>query len=85
MGMALEHSSTTAYNSHLNSYLTFCCIHDRPIAPSVDTLSFFIVYMSTHICPNSIAVYLTGVCNIVIARTSIAQGQEGSVILVETY
>ena len=63
MGMALERSSTAAYNSHLNSYLTFCRIHNRPIAPSVDTLSFFIVYMSAHIRPDSVAVYLAGVCN----------------------
>ena len=63
MGMALKHSSVTAYNSHLNSYLTFCHIHDCPITPTVDTLSFFIVYMSAHIRPDSIVVYLTGVCN----------------------
>jgi hypothetical protein len=63
MGMVLEWSSITAYNSHLNSYLTFCCIHDRPINPTVDTLSFFIVYMSAHIRPNSVVVYLAGVCN----------------------
>ncbi|KAF8547076.1 hypothetical protein OG21DRAFT_1425537 [Imleria badia] len=63
MGMALERSSVNAYNSHLNSYLTFCCIHDHPITPTIDTLSFFIVYMSAHIHPDSVAVYLTGVCN----------------------
>lgn len=63
VGMALEHSSSVAYNSHLNSYLTFCRIHDRPITPSIDTLSFFIIYMSAHIRPDSVAVYLAGVCN----------------------
>ena len=63
MGMALERSSITAYNSHLNSYLTFCRIHDRPITPTVNTLSFFIVYMSAHIRPDSVVVYLAGVCN----------------------
>lgn len=63
MGMALERSSITAYNSHLNSYLMFCRIHNRPVYPSVDTLSFFVVFMSAHIRPDSVAVYLTGVCN----------------------
>jgi hypothetical protein len=63
MRMALEQSSIAAYNSHLNSYLTFCRIHDRPINPTVDTLSFFIVYMSAHIRPDSVVVYLAGVCN----------------------
>ena len=45
------------------TYLTFCRIHDHPITPTVNTLSFFIVYMSAHIRPDSVAVYLTGVCN----------------------
>ena len=63
MGMALERSSSTAYNSHLNSYLTFCHIHQRPITPSVDNLSFFVVYMSAHIQLDSVAVYLAGICN----------------------
>ena len=63
MGMALECLSITAYNSHLNSYLMFCHIHNCPIYPSVDTLSFFVVFMSAHICLDSVAVYLTGVCN----------------------
>ena len=63
MGMALERSSQTAYNSHLNSYIAFCHIHQRPITSTVDTLSFFIVYMSAHIKPDSVAVYLAGICN----------------------
>ncbi|KAF8553277.1 hypothetical protein OG21DRAFT_1510412, partial [Imleria badia] len=48
---------------HLNSYLTFCRIHNRPVTPTVDTLSFFIVYMSAHIRPDSVVVYLAGICN----------------------
>ena len=63
VGMALEHSSQIAYNSHLNSYIAFCRIHQRPLTPTVDTLSFFIVYMSAHIKPDSVAVYLAGICN----------------------
>ncbi|KAF8547061.1 hypothetical protein OG21DRAFT_1450626 [Imleria badia] len=63
LGMALERSSAAAYNSHLNLYLTFCRIHNRPVTPTVDTLSFFIVYMSAHIRPDSVVVYLAGICN----------------------
>ncbi|KAF8557529.1 hypothetical protein OG21DRAFT_1406987 [Imleria badia] len=61
--MALERSSILSYSSHLNSYLTFYRIHDRSITPTVDTSSFFVVYMSAHIHPDSVAVYLAGVCN----------------------
>ncbi|THH05851.1 hypothetical protein EW146_g9790 [Bondarzewia mesenterica] len=38
-------------------------MHAFPIAPSEDTLSFYIVYMSHHIQPDSVATYLSGICN----------------------
>lgn len=63
MGMTLHRSSIAAYNSRLNPYLTFCRIHSRPVAPSVDTLSLFIVFMSAYIRPDSVAAHLAGVCN----------------------
>ncbi|THH17333.1 hypothetical protein EW146_g3442 [Bondarzewia mesenterica] len=59
----LDKSTHASYNSHLQSYLTFCKMHAFPIAPSEDTLSFYIVYMSHHIQPNSVATYLSGICN----------------------
>jgi len=47
----------------LNSYLTFCKIHNFPIEPTQQTLSFFVVYMSAHIKPDSVNSYLSGICN----------------------
>ncbi len=41
----------------------FCKIHHFPIQPTVDTMSYFIVFMSSHIKPNSISSYLSGICN----------------------
>ncbi|THH15422.1 hypothetical protein EW146_g5063 [Bondarzewia mesenterica] len=41
----------------------FCKLHAFPITPTEDTLSFFIVYMSHHIQPDSVATYLSGICN----------------------
>ncbi|THH06666.1 hypothetical protein EW146_g9541 [Bondarzewia mesenterica] len=38
-------------------------MHAFPIAPSEDTLSFYVVYMSHHIQPDSVATYLSGICN----------------------
>lgn len=56
-----EHAKT--YNSHLQSYLTFCKIHKPPIDPAPDTLSFYVVFMSHHIKPQSVAPYLSGICS----------------------
>ncbi|SJL10798.1 uncharacterized protein ARMOST_14192 [Armillaria ostoyae] len=51
------------YTSALNSYIAFCQLHNFPIQPTEDTLSFFVVYMSYHIKPKSVDTYLSGICN----------------------
>ncbi|KAF9022931.1 hypothetical protein BDZ89DRAFT_917078, partial [Hymenopellis radicata] len=38
-------------------------MHGLPIDPTEDTLSFFVVYMSAHIKPDSVGTYLSGICN----------------------
>jgi hypothetical protein len=63
LGHAVELSTFHTYNSHLQSCLNFCKIHDFPIDPTPDTLSFFIVFMSHHIKPASASGYLSGICN----------------------
>ncbi|KAF8811541.1 hypothetical protein BYT27DRAFT_7221419 [Phlegmacium glaucopus] len=47
--------------STLNSYLSFIWLHNFPVNPSPETLSFFTVYMSHHINPCSVASYLSGI------------------------
>lgn len=61
LGLALDLASQSTYSSALNSYLTFCALHNFPIEPNPDTLSFFIVYMCHHIEPRSVGTYLSGV------------------------
>jgi hypothetical protein len=63
LGSAIEPSSAASYSSALNSYLAFCSMHNRPVEPTVDTLSFFVVYMCHQIKPQSVEVYLSGICN----------------------
>jgi hypothetical protein len=63
LGSALDKSSYGTYSSALNSYLTFCKLHDRPVEPTEDTLSFYVVFMSRHIQPRSVDSYLSGICN----------------------
>jgi hypothetical protein len=43
------------YNTYLQSYLNFCKIQDFPIEPTPDTLIFFVVFLSHHIKPSSVA------------------------------
>ena len=63
LGMALDSSSHATYSSALNSYLSFCEMHNFPIDPTPDTLSFFVIYMSAHIKPRSVGNYLSGICH----------------------
>ena len=58
MGQAIDTSTWKSYSSALNSYLTFVRMHDFPVEPTADTLSFFTVYMCHHIKPSSVDNYL---------------------------
>jgi hypothetical protein len=62
LGLAIDKSTHLNYSSALNSYITFCRLHDFPIDPTPDTLSFYTVFMSHHIKPTSVDTYLSGIC-----------------------
>ena len=62
LGLAIDTSTLKTYSSALNSYLTFVRLHDLPVEPTPDTLSFFVVFMSHHIEPRSVKSYLSGIC-----------------------
>jgi len=40
LGYALDNSTLQTYNSHLQSYFSFCKLHSLPAGPTPDTLSF---------------------------------------------
>jgi len=63
LGHAIEHSTSITYTSHLQSYLSFCKLHNWPITPTIDMLSFYVVFMCHHINPKSVTAYLSGICN----------------------
>ncbi|KAJ7222406.1 hypothetical protein GGX14DRAFT_558504 [Mycena pura] len=63
LGFALDANTNLTYTSTLNSYLTFCKLHNRPVEPTEETLSFFTVFMSAHINPRSVNSYLSGICS----------------------
>ena len=62
LGYSLDTSSFGTYTSALNSYLTFCNIHHLPMEPTPDTLSFYVVFLSSFIKPDSVNSYLSGIC-----------------------
>ena len=62
LGLAIDTSTLNSYSSALNSYLTFVRLHNLPVEPTPDTLSFFVVFMSHHIEPRSVSSYLSGIC-----------------------
>jgi hypothetical protein len=63
LGMAIDNSTATTYTSATNSYLTFCRLHNMPIDPTAETLSYYITFQSSHISPKSVESYLSGICN----------------------
>lgn len=63
LGFTLASSTGSCYDSAFASYIEFCRLHDRPLTPSVDTLSFFIVWLSSYILPRSVNTYLSGICS----------------------
>ena len=62
LGYSLDSSSFGTYTSALNSYLTFCNLHNLPLDPTPDTLSFYVVFLSSHIEPRLVNSYLSGIC-----------------------
>jgi hypothetical protein len=60
---AIDLSTRKNYGSACNSYLTFVRLHDFPVEPTPETLSFFVVFMSHHISPRSVKTYLSGLVN----------------------
>ena len=63
LGQAIDISTWKNYGSTLNSYLTFVRLHNFPVEPTADTISFFTVFMSHHIKPDSVDTYLSGICH----------------------
>ena len=63
LGQAIDISTWKNYGSALNSYLTFVRLHNFPVEPTADTLSFFTVFMCHHIKPDSVDTYLSGICH----------------------
>jgi hypothetical protein len=61
LGNVIDKSMLSNYSSALNSYLNFVKLHNFPVEPTPETLSFFTVYMCHHINPRSVNTYLSGI------------------------
>ena len=56
---SVDLSTQQSYGLALNSWLAFVNLHEFPFEPTLETLSYFIVYMSHHINPQSVKCYLS--------------------------
>ena len=63
LGLAIDRATHDNYSSALNSYLTFCRLHDINIEPTQRTLALFVTFQSAHINPKSVDTYLSGIAN----------------------
>jgi hypothetical protein len=63
LGMAIDRTTHDSYSSALNSYLTFCRLHNINIEPTERTLALYVTFQSTYINPKSVDSYLSGIAN----------------------
>src|ERR1700723_3816898 len=63
LGMAINISTANTYSSAMNSYLAFCNLHQLPIDPTPETLSYYVTFQCSHINPKSVESYLSGIRN----------------------
>lgn len=63
MGFCIDISTAKTYGSALNSYLNFVKIHNFAVEPTIDTLSFYVVFMCEYVRPKTVLSYLSGICN----------------------
>lgn len=63
LGHTIDTSTKLSYQSATNSFLTFCALHHLPTEPSANTLSLYIVWLSSYIEPRSVTSYLSGICH----------------------
>ena len=63
LGMAIDRSTHNSYSSALNSYLTFCRLHNLNIKPTQRNLTLYVTFQSTFINPKSVDSYLSGITN----------------------
>jgi hypothetical protein len=63
LSMSIDRSAHESYMSALNSYLTFCRLHNLDIEPTEQTLALYVTFQSTYINPKSVDSYLSGIAN----------------------
>ena len=61
--MAINRSTPNSYSSALNSYLTFCRLHNLDIELTQKNLVLYVTFQSTFINPKLVDSYLSGIAN----------------------
>ena len=60
---SLAPSTCLAYTSALQSYHSFCHLHNFPLDPTVNILGFFLTFCSLNLRPQTLSSYLSGICS----------------------
>lgn len=63
LGSAVAISTSESYSSAMRSWIHFCTIHEFSTEPNLDSLSFYVTYMSHFVSPRTVDSYLSGICN----------------------
>src|SRR5882724_6808303 len=62
LGHVIKSSTAITYNSHLQSSVLLQTASPS-VTPTINTFSFYIIYMCHHINPHSVVTYLSNICN----------------------
>ncbi|KAH8930080.1 hypothetical protein BT69DRAFT_1189312, partial [Atractiella rhizophila] len=65
LALSYDPATKESYTSAARSYIQFCQLHHFPLTPSSDTLSFYIVFMSHYVKPQTIKSYLSGIASFI--------------------
>ena len=63
LGQVIDVSTWKNYSSALNLYLLFVRLHNFPVEPTADTISFFTIFMCHHIKPDQSTLIFLGYAN----------------------
>lgn len=85
LGNVIDKSTLSNYSSALNSYLNFVKLHNFPVEPTPETLSFYTVYMSHHINPRSVNTYLSGISQQLEAHFPTVKEARNSILVRRTF
>lgn len=82
---SLSKLSQLSYTTAVRSYIHFCNIHNLPIKPTPDTLSYYITFASFFVKPQMLSSYLSGICSHLKLHFPMCRAARNSYLVARTF